>query len=334
MTAPVLPRVVEDDAQHVPVAGVDGTDAVAQLHPVVATGPEPGAVPDREDHRLAEPGAGDRRPELLPRPLLDAAPMSCSPVAGSCDRSIRHATTQTSPCWSGCGPRTCASSPLSCAPTPRCVRSPDDPASQTCPSFTPTRKPLNAHRVYGRQRYGARAVILTTRSAGLLRTGLGFLAGAVIFVVIDTVLDQVAASNPTGLALLAGVTLDGVPENTALGVPLTTAGSVALLVAVFASNFPEALAGAVSMRDAGHSRLGVVGLWAGATALLAAAVVLGRLAFSGASPEQLALPLAFAGGAVLASVIDTLAPEAFRSGGPLVALASATGFFTAFVLGA
>lgn len=114
---------------------------------------------------------------------------------------------------------------------------------------------------------------------------------------------------------------------------MTTAGSVALLVAVFASHFPEALAGAVSMRDAGHSRLGVVSLWAGATVLLAAAV-LGRLAFGGASPEQLALPLAFAGGAVLVSVIDTLAPEAFRSGGPLVALASTAGFFTAFMLSA
>jgi ZIP family zinc transporter len=36
--------------------------------------------------------------------------------------------------------------------------------------------------------------------------------------------------------------------------------------------------------------------------------------------------LAFAGGAVLASVIDTLAPEAFRDGGPFVALASAASF--------
>ena len=57
--------------------------------------------------------------------------------------------------------------------------------------------------------------------------------------------------------------------------------------------------------------------------LLGAAVVAGRLVFAGASPGQLALPLAFAGGAVLASVIDTLAPEAFGEGGPFVALASA-----------
>jgi len=171
-------------------------------------------------------------------------------------------------------------------------------------------------------------------SGGALRTGLGFAAGAAVFVVSDALLDRVTAANPTGFALLAGVTLDGIPENTALSVSLNTGGSLALLVAVFASNFPEALAGAMSMRQQGLSRGAVVALWAGATVLLGAAVLVGRLVFAGASPEQLALPLAFAGGAVLASVIDTLAPEAFRDGGPFVALASAAGFFTAFVLSA
>ncbi|MGH3928631.1 MAG: ZIP family zinc transporter [Pseudonocardiaceae bacterium] len=171
-------------------------------------------------------------------------------------------------------------------------------------------------------------------SGGALRTGLGFAAGAVVFVVADAALDRVTAANPTGFVLLAGVTVDGVPENTALGVSLNAGGSLALLVAVFASNFPEALAGAVSMRQQGLSRGSIVALWAGAMVLLGVAVLVGRLVFAGASPEQLALPLAFAGGAVLASVIDTLAPEAFGEGGPFVALASAAGFFTAFVLSA
>lgn len=169
---------------------------------------------------------------------------------------------------------------------------------------------------------------------GALQAGLGFAAGALVFVVVDALLDRATGGNPTGPALLAAVTLDGVPENTALGVTLNSAASVALLVAVFASNFPEALAGALTMRDRGCSRGGIIALWGGATLLLAAAVVVGWLAFAGASPEQLALPLAFAGGAVLASVIDTLAPEAFGQGGPFVALASAAGFFTAFMLSA
>lgn len=169
---------------------------------------------------------------------------------------------------------------------------------------------------------------------GSVRAGLGFAAGALVFVVADTLLDRYTSSNPTGLALLAGVTLDGIPENTALGVSLNGAGSVALLVAVFVSNYPEALAGARSMLDGGRSHRTVLLLWGGATVLLGAAVVLGRFAFASASPESLSLPLAFAAGAVLTSVVDTLAPEAFKDGGPLVALASAAGFFLAFQLSA
>lgn len=149
---------------------------------------------------------------------------------------------------------------------------------------------------------------------------------------VDTLLDQRMRGGAAGFALLAGVTLDGVPENAALGVSLVEGGSVALLVAVFASNFPEALTGAAKMVDQGRSRRSVVLLWAGATLLLALAVVLGRFGFTGASSAPLALPLAFAGGAVLASVVDTLAPEAFQDGGPYVALATATGFVTAYLL--
>ena len=170
------------------------------------------------------------------------------------------------------------------------------------------------------------------KNGGMVRSGLSFAAGALVFVLADYALDKKSTGNPTGLALLAGVTLDGIPENTALGVSLTEAGSIALLVAVFASNFPEAMAGAISMRDKGRSTRSIVALWAGATVFLAGAVVAGRLAFSGASPQSLAIPLGFAAGAVLASVIDTLAPEAFGKGGPLIALASAAGFATGYLL--
>jgi len=167
---------------------------------------------------------------------------------------------------------------------------------------------------------------------GALRVGVAFAAGAVVFVAADYVMDRKIAGSPTGWALLAAVTLDGIPENTALGVSLTTEGSIALLVAVFASNFPEALAGSISMQDQGHSKKSIVTLWVGATVLLGASVFLGRFAFSGASDATLAYPLAFAAGAVITSVIDTLAPEAFGKGGPLIALASAAGFGTGFAL--
>lgn len=147
------------------------------------------------------------------------------------------------------------------------------------------------------------------------------------------------AGAAVGFALLAAVTLDGVPENTALGVSLqvgaegtVTAGSLALLFAIFASNFPEALVGAIAMRAGGRSPAFAIGIWTAAAVLLTLAVVVGYAVMGGVSPTVLGFALAFAGGAVLASLADTLMPEAFERGRPASALATALGFVIAFVL--
>jgi ZIP family zinc transporter len=130
------------------------------------------------------------------------------------------------------------------------------------------------------------------------------------------------------------VTLDGVPENLALGVSLVSGASLSLLVAIFFSNLPESLVGAVAMRESGLRSRTVVLTWVACAVLLAAAVVLGRGAASGLSEQLLAVALAFAGGAVLASLADTLMPEAFEHGRPLNAFATAAGFFLSFILAA
>jgi ZIP family zinc transporter len=54
--------------------------------------------------------------------------------------------------------------------------------------------------------------------------------------------------------------------------------------------------------------------------LLAAAVVAGRVLAEPLSDDVLSVVLGLAGGAVLASLADTVMPEAFDSGGPFVAL--------------
>ena len=184
---------------------------------------------------------------------------------------------------------------------------------------------------------------------GAVRSGLGLLAGAATFVAVDTALDrrvadksgpdqrEVAASGPragVGWALLAAVTLDGVPENMALGVSLVEGTSFTLLVAIFFSNLPESLVGAATMRSGGMQRHAVLGTWFACALLLAAAVVGGRAVAGGMSDEVLSLALGFAGGAVLASLADTLMPGAFEHGRPLNAFATAAGFFLAFVLAA
>jgi zinc transporter, ZIP family len=147
---------------------------------------------------------------------------------------------------------------------------------------------------------------------------------------------EVAAASGVGLALLAASILDGVPENLALGVSLadeeSAGGSLALLAGIFAANFPEALVGAVAMRSQGRSVRATFGMWLATALLLIPAVVIGRVSLAGADPSTLAFPLAFAGGAVLAALADTLMPEAFERGRPFNAFATCAGFFVAFVL--
>ena len=176
------------------------------------------------------------------------------------------------------------------------------------------------------------------RTGGVLLSGFGLLAGAAAFVGADTLLDRYikkAGSSVSGFAILAGVILDGIPENMALGVSLlqtSWTGALALLVAIFASNLPEALGGAVSMRDQGRTRGFAIAVWTIAAIILAAAVVVGNAALLSVSHESLSILLAFAGGAVLASLADTLMPDAYREGGKLVAFATAVGFFVSFII--
>jgi zinc transporter, ZIP family len=184
---------------------------------------------------------------------------------------------------------------------------------------------------------------------GAVRSGLGLLAGAATFGAADAALDRrvaghagaeerevVAEGTRTGVgwALLAAVTLDGVPENLALGVSLVEGASLSLLVAIFASNFPESLVGAVAMRGEDRSARAVMGTWIACAIVLALSVVAGRAPAGGLEDSFLAVALGFAGGAVLASLADTLMPEAFEHGRPWNAFATAAGFFLSFMLAA
>ena len=54
--------------------------------------------------------------------------------------------------------------------------------------------------------------------------------------------------------------------------------------------------------------------------------------FDTASPATVAFVLAFAGGAVLTMLADTMMPEAFDKAGPLVGLFTTVGFAVAFAL--
>jgi zinc transporter, ZIP family len=170
-------------------------------------------------------------------------------------------------------------------------------------------------------------------TAGLTTAAIALVVGATVFIACDALVERYRGGRTAvGLALMAAVTLDGVPENLALGVTLQDSGSYALLVAIVASNFPEALGGAAALRGGGDSARKAFALWAAVAVLLVVALVVGKLVAGSASEDVTASLLAFAAGAVLASIADTVMPEAYREGGPFVAFATVAGFLVAYAL--
>jgi ZIP family zinc transporter len=176
------------------------------------------------------------------------------------------------------------------------------------------------------------------RRGGTAAVAIGLAGGALTFFVGDTLIERrMGGSGGTnGLGIALGALLDGLPESVVLGSTLLTGSiGVSFLVAVALSNVPEAMGAADDLRKEGHSSRWIVALWAGIALAsgIAAAVGYGALSAIG-SPAMVAFVQAFAAGAILAMLADSMFPEAFSGGGDLVGLATVLGFAVAFLLSA
>jgi len=176
-----------------------------------------------------------------------------------------------------------------------------------------------------------------------LTVGIGLTLGALVYFVADQLLDRRGAGgrqqikpedgSGSGLAMFLGALLDGLPEAFVLGVGMAVGGEVsaAFVLAVFVSNVPQGVAGTTSLVAAGHSQRHVFWLWGGLTAACAVAAGAGFLLSSGI-PEQGLIVEAFAAGAVLMVLADSMIPEAYRHGGRAVGLATVAGYLVATAL--
>lgn len=90
--------------------------------------------------------------------------------------------------------------------------------------------------------------------------------------------------------------------------------SIALLVAVFLSNVPEAIASTSGLAASGVRSGRIMATWALVTAVSGIAAVVGYGLLGGAPQWAVAFVLAFAAGAVLTMLADTMMPEAFEHG--------------------
>ena len=137
-----------------------------------------------------------------------------------------------------------------------------------------------------------------------------------------------------GAALLLGAVLDGIPESAVIGITLLEGGTVGVpvLAAVFISNLPESVSSSKAMRDSGSDRGHIFAVWVLVTAVCAASAALGFGLLDGASGNTVGVIQAFAGGAVLTMLADTMMPEAFDHGGRAAGLFTVLGFALAYLL--
>jgi ZIP family zinc transporter len=172
----------------------------------------------------------------------------------------------------------------------------------------------------------------------------GLFAGCAVYTLGDAVIDRLGGAERknmegaggSALAIVLGIVLDGIPESAVLGLTLLQGGtvSVAMLAAVFLSNLPEAVAATTGLRASGWRSSRVLLLWAGIVAVSGLAALAGYGLFDSASPSVVAFVLAFAGGAILTMLADTMMPEAFANGGRWVGVVTTLGFATAFAISA
>ncbi len=138
----------------------------------------------------------------------------------------------------------------------------------------------------------------------------------------------------SALAIVLGTVLDGVPESLVIGLTIYQSGAVggAYLAAVVISNVPEALSSTSGLVRSGWRPSSILWMWTLIALVSGISSLVGYAAFKQAPPDVVAFVLAFAAGAILTMLADTMMPEAYSHAGKLVGVVTTLGFTTAFLI--
>jgi ZIP family zinc transporter len=174
--------------------------------------------------------------------------------------------------------------------------------------------------------------------------GLGIAAGALTFYFADKWVDHLGGeermdmdggqAGGSGMGILLGSVLDGVPESLVLGLSLVHSPQVSLafVFAVAISNIPQGLGGTAGMLSSGWLRFRITRLWLVVCALSILAAGLGYGLAKILPGITGAMIDAFAAGALLVMLTDSMIPEAFDHGGKETGLWLTLGFGVALAM--
>ena len=186
------------------------------------------------------------------------------------------------------------------------------------------------------------------KSVGSGWTALGLFSGCLVFFLGDRAIDSLGGGqrkDATGihdeegkggssLSIVLGTVLDGIPESMVIGLTIFEGGAVgaAYLAAVFISNIPESISASSGLVAGGWRKSRVLWMWVAIALVSALSSLAGFSLFQHSSSDVTAFVLAFAGGAILTMLANTMMPEAFEHGGKWVGIMTTLGFATAFTI--
>jgi zinc transporter, ZIP family len=172
----------------------------------------------------------------------------------------------------------------------------------------------------------------------------GLFAGCLVFFGGDWLIGRLGGSqrkDPSGeqeggssLSIVLGSVLDGIPESMVIGLTIFEGGAVgaAYLAAVFISNLPESISSTSGLATSGWKKSRILWMWIAIAVISGLASLAGYGLFQNSSPDTVAFVLAFAGGAILTMLAETMMPEAYEHGGKLVGVVTTIGFAVAFTI--
>jgi ZIP family zinc transporter len=181
-------------------------------------------------------------------------------------------------------------------------------------------------------------------SSGQGAVAVGLFAGCFVFFSGDWLIDRLggagrkraagADGGGSALAIVLGTVLDGIPESAVIGLTIYQGGAVgaAYLAAVFLSNLPESISATTGLIKGGWRRSRILWMWIAIVAVSGIASLGGYAIFQESSPDTVAVVMAFAAGAILTMLANTMMPEAFEHSGKLVGVVTTLGFAVAYAL--
>lgn len=173
---------------------------------------------------------------------------------------------------------------------------------------------------------------------------IGIAGGALTFYFADKWVDGLGGENRididgdqgggSGTGILLGSMLDGVPESLVLGLSLVHSPQVSLsfIFAVAISNIPQGLGGTAGMLKSGWSRSKITRLWLAVCGMSILAAALGYTLAQFLPDATGAAIDAFAAGALLVMLTDSMIPESFEHGGKEAGLFLVLGFGVALAM--